>query len=127
MLSEQVAHDLSAQDVADRSENSFGNGSTRPSRHHPDSGRSAHLAARDRSAETASVLAAFARDEREAPVDRGAAAAGLRLIATPEARDGLVEAAEFARRVRCASRRPGRSAASVTRRHCERWTSIVPT
>ena len=32
----------------------------------------------------------FANDEREAPVDRAVAAASLRLIAVPEAREGLV-------------------------------------
>ncbi len=48
------------------------------------------LAVRDHSPETAAVLSRFAADDREAPVERAVAAASLRLIPGPEARDGLV-------------------------------------
>ena len=48
------------------------------------------LAVRDPSPETATALAAFAADEREAPVDRAVAAGSLRLIPNDEARQGLI-------------------------------------
>lgn len=47
------------------------------------------LAVRDPSAETATILAGLAGDERIPRVDRAVAAASLRLVARPEAREGL--------------------------------------
>jgi hypothetical protein len=64
-------------------------GSARPSDVSVARGISA-LALRDRSAETATLLARFVADEREAPVDRAVAATSLRLIPLGEARTGLI-------------------------------------
>ena len=88
ILSQRVAQDLRAADV--RTLKQFvAEGRARPG----DASLSraiGALAVRDPSVETATLLAAFANDEREAPVDRAVAAASLRLIAVPEAREGLV-------------------------------------
>jgi hypothetical protein len=48
------------------------------------------LAVRDRTADTARILVSLASDGREDAVDRATAAASLRLIALPEARQGLM-------------------------------------
>lgn len=88
ILSHQVAQDMSAGEVASLRE-LVAQRTERPS----DASLSraiGALAVRDPSAETATILAAFAHDERETPVDRAVAAASMRLVATSEAREGLM-------------------------------------
>jgi hypothetical protein len=88
VLSDQVAQDLSGRDV-ETLKHVVRQRSARPSNLSLPRAIGA-IAVRDRSAETATILATFAGDEREVTVDRGVAAASLRLIATPEAREGLI-------------------------------------
>ncbi|HEX5039899.1 MAG TPA: HEAT repeat domain-containing protein [Candidatus Limnocylindria bacterium] len=86
-VSEQVARDLSVRDVEALK------AVVRDRSGRPESASLSRaigaLSVRDPSAETAELLATFGRDRSEDPVDRAAAAAGLRLIPLPEARRGL--------------------------------------
>jgi len=88
MLSERVALDLTAADVLALQE-VVRQRARRPAAMDLSRAISA-LAVRDRTAETAGILARFTADEHESPIHRAVAAASLRLIPTAEARDGLL-------------------------------------
>ena len=87
-LSDQVASELTASDVA-ALRDVVARRTGRPADVDLSRAISA-LAVRDPSPETASALARFAADEREAPIDRAVAAGSLRLIPNREARQGLI-------------------------------------
>ena len=88
LLSDQVASELTARDVTALRE-VVARRTGRPA--DVDLSRAiGALAVRDPSPETATALARFAADEREAPIDRAVAAGSLRLIPNPEARQGLI-------------------------------------